>query len=219
MNNNIIPFTAWSVVQKKLELDQNAFQLFDHRCWKCLHFLGYNMDVKTGHDYFSSYSRNGNIKTKVFSEHINTYENGCGRWQFAACSCLHCKLIYIVLYTHWRISFLSVSDPFEHDKLSLTMDGSQEIEMEEKPTLKTIPRGKEDLEDIFIALGGFGNYQKRLFCLLVVFLFAAMPLLQNTQARSSVCWWSLLEESLSGPNFGISDFLKVNRSVTPFQST
>jgi len=62
------------------------------------------------------------------------------------------------------------------------MDGSQDIEIEEKPTLKTIPRGKEDLEDIFIALGGFGNYQKRLFCLLVVFLFAAIPLLQNTQA-------------------------------------
>ena len=186
MNNNIIPFTAWSVVQKKPELDQNAFQLFDHRCWKCLHFLGYNMDVKTGHDYFSSYSRNGNIKTIFFSQHDMKNENGCGRWQSAAYSFLHCKLIYIVLYTYWSISFQFVSDPFEHDKLSLTMDGSQEIEMEEKPTLKTTPEGKEDLDDLFIELGGFGNYQKRLFCLLVVFLFAAIPLLQNTQARSSV---------------------------------
>ena len=66
------------------------------------------------------------------------------------------------------------------------MDGSQEIEMEEKPTLKTTPRGKEDLEDLLIELGGFGNYQKRLFCLFVVFLFAAIPLLQSQQARSSV---------------------------------
>ena len=72
------------------------------------------------------------------------------------------------------------------NNLFLTMDGSQEIEMEEKPTLKTIPRAKEDLEDLLIDLGGFGNYQKRLFCLLVVFLFAAIPLLQSQQARSSV---------------------------------
>ena len=66
------------------------------------------------------------------------------------------------------------------------MDGSQEIEMEEKPTLKTTPREIEDLEDLLIALGGFGRYQKRLFCLLVVFLFAAIPLLQSQQARSLV---------------------------------
>ena len=72
------------------------------------------------------------------------------------------------------------------NNLFLTMDGSQEIEMEEKPTLKTIPREKEDLEDLLIEFGGFGKYQKRLFCLLMVFLFAAIPLLQNTQARSSV---------------------------------
>ena len=146
------------------------------------------------------------------------YENGCGRWQSAACSCLHCKLIYIVLYTYWGISFQSVSDPFE-EQFVVDMDGSQEIEMEEKSKLKTAPRGNEVLEDLLIELGGFGNYQKRLFCLLVVFLFAAIPLLQNTQARSSVCWWSLLEERSSWPNFGISDFLKVNRSVAPFQST
>ena len=58
--------------------------------------------------------------------------------------------------------------------------------MEEKPTLKTTPEGKEDLEDLLIELGGFGRYQKRLFCLLVVFLFAAIPLLQSQQARSPV---------------------------------
>ena len=186
MHNIIVPFTVSSAVQKRAELDWNAFQLFDHRCWKCLHFFGYNMDVKTGHDYFSSYSRNGNIKTIFFSQHVSTNENGCGRWQSAAFSFLHCKLIYIVLYTYWSISFQFVSDPFEHDKLSLTMGGSQEIEMEEKPTLKTTPREIEDLEDLLIALGGFGRYQKRLFCLLVVFLFAAIPLLQSQQARSLV---------------------------------
>ena len=66
------------------------------------------------------------------------------------------------------------------------MDGSQEIEMEEKPMLKTTPRGKEDFEELLVELGGFGNYQKRLFFLLVVFLFAAIPLLQSQQARSLV---------------------------------
>ena len=93
------------------------------------------------------------------------------------------------------------------------MDGSQEIEMEEKSKLKTAPRGNEVLEDLLIELGGFGKYQKRLFCLLVVFLFAAIPLLQSQQARSSV----LLMKPSDNPfwrnvcldwNFGICDFLK-----------
>ena len=139
-----------------------AFQLVDRRCRKCLHFLGYNIDIKTGQEYFSYYSLNENIRTLLFpsSQHASTNENGCGRWESAACSCLHCKLIYIVLHTYWSISFQSVSDSFEQ-QFSLTMDGSQEMEMEEKPTLKTIPRAKEDLEDLLIDLGGFGNYQKK----------------------------------------------------------
>ena len=91
-----------------------AFQLFDHRCRKCLHFLGYKIDIKTGQEYFSYYSLNENIRTLLFSssQHASTNEIGCGRWQSAACSCLHCKLIYIVLYTHWSISFQSISDLF-----------------------------------------------------------------------------------------------------------
>ena len=115
MHNIIVPFTVSSAVQKRAELDQNAFRLFDHRCRKCLHFLGYNIDIKTGQEYFSYYSLNENIRTLLFpsSQHASTNENGCGRWESAACSCLHCKLIYIVLYTYWSISFQSVSDPFE----------------------------------------------------------------------------------------------------------
>ena len=100
---------------------------------------------------------------------------------------LACTASWSTLYcTHTEASVFSPSRTRLGNNLFLTMDGSQEIEMEEKPTLKTIPREKEDLEDLLIEFGGFGKYQKRLFCLLMVFLFAAIPLLQNTQARSSV---------------------------------
>ena len=61
------------------------------------------------------------------------------------------------------------------------MDKSEDLELEEHSKLEAKPGEDEDFEEILVELGGFGKYQKRLFCLFTPFLFMTIPLLQNQQ--------------------------------------
>ena len=58
---------------------------------------------------------------------------------------------------------------------------SEDLELEETSKLETKPGEDEDFEELLVELGGFGKYQKRLFCLLTPFLFMTIPLLQDHQ--------------------------------------
>ena len=72
------------------------------------------------------------------------------------------------------------------------MDKSEDLELEEHSKLEAKPGEDEDFEEILVDLGGFGKYQKRLFCLFTPFLFMTIPLLQNQQV---IGFWGCINKA------------------------